>query len=187
MAATVTIRRWTGTAAAPVKTDVTAIVSRYSTSDNHYTSGTTNPIPVPSTGTNYSYWVSYRLSIDVTPVTTVNNLKFYTDGASSSPAGVTWLCQSANVGADAGYREATGTIGTTGLVLDATNHTGLTAAPVDPFTFTAASPKTLTGTMSNPTTGDVGDFVVVQMGVASTVASTGAVTAETFSFVFDET
>lgn len=187
MAATVTIRRWTGASGAETKTDVTSINSRYMTSDTHATGGTANPIPVPAASSNYSYWVSYRLSVDVTPTTELNNIKFYTDGTSSSPTGVTWLMQKANVGADDGYRQATGTEGTTGDLLNLTNHTGLTDVPVDPFGYDSGAPLTLSGSITNPDTGDVGDFVVVQLVVASTTTTTGAVTAETFSFVYDET
>ena len=186
MAATVTIRSWTGTAGAPTKTDVTSATKRLVTEDAHYSGGTTNPIPVPAAGSNYSFWPSYRLSADTTPTTQINNLRFYSDGTSSSPSGVTWLAQTANITPDAGYRQASGTVGTTGLALNTTNHTGLTAAPVDPFAWTSGSPKTMAGSISNPSTGDFGDFMVMQLVVASTTAATGAITAEQFTVVYDE-
>jgi hypothetical protein len=189
MAATVLIREANG--GTPVLTDVTAVNTRYNTSDVYAASGTSNTVPIPATGSNYSFWKHHRLDATVTPTTAINNVKWYTDGANSSPAGVTWLAQTANVGALAGYRQAglvgVEVIGTTGAELTTANHTGLTAAPVDPFTFTSGSPLALTGSISNPSTGPFADYVVTQMVVASTTTTTGAITAEQGTFAYDET
>ena len=88
MAATVTIRRWTGASGSPVKTDITGGTTRASTSDSP-TPGTSNPIPIPGSGTKYSYWVSTRLSADTTPTGTINNIRWYADGANNFGTGVT--------------------------------------------------------------------------------------------------
>lgn len=179
MAATVTIRRLTG--AGPTSTDITGINTRANAEDAHSTAGTTNPIQIPAAGTNYSYWVTTQLSVDVTPAGTINNIKWYTDGANGFGTGVTL-----KVGQATSYVQATGTPGTTGTQLTTGNHAGLTGAPVDGFTYTSASPLAVTGTMSNPSTGALGNRVVYQIEVASTAAP-GATPAETFTWKYDET
>ncbi len=107
MAATVTIRRLTG--AGPTSTDVTSINTRANAEDAHSTAGTTNPIQIPAAGTNYSYWVVTQLSADTSPSGTINNVKWYTDGANGFGTGVTAKGNTAT-----GYVQATGTPGTTG-------------------------------------------------------------------------
>ena len=180
MAATVTIRRWTGSSGGPTKTDITSANTRASTSDAA-SPGTSDPIPVPGAGTNYSYWVSTRLSVDVAPSGTINNLKWYTnDGVNSFGTGVT--CKGQN---STSYVQATGTQGTTGTQLTTGNHAGLSGAPVDVFTFTSGSPKSLAGTIT-ASTGDLGDFFVYQIEVGTT-AGPGTTPTETFVFKYDET
>lgn len=178
MAATVTIRRLTG-AGPTVSASRTAM--RASTSDNDYTTETTNPIPIPGAGTNYSYWVSERLNADTSPSGTIDNLRWYTDGANGYGTGVTAKGQEAT-----SYVQATGTAGTTGTQLTTGNHAGITGAPVDIFGLTSGSPKSLAGSVSNPTTGQFGSRFVWQIEVGTT-AGAGTLTAETFTWKYDET
>jgi len=84
------------------------------------------------------------------------------------------------------YVQATGTPGTTGTQLTTMDHSGLTAEPVDVFTHTSESPKSLNGSISNPDTGDFGDFFVYQIEVGAS-AMPGATGQETFTFQYDET
>ena len=49
MAATVTIRRWTGASGGPTKTDITSSNTRMSTADDP-NPGTSNPVPIPGAG-----------------------------------------------------------------------------------------------------------------------------------------
>lgn len=181
MAATVTIRRWTGAVGSPSKTDITGINTRANAEDAHSTAGTANPIQIPNSGTNYSYWVSTRLSADTTPSGTIDNLRWYSDGSNNFGTGVTCKGNTAD-----GYKQATGTAGVTGNQLTTGNHTDLAAAPVDVFTHTEASPKALTGSISNPNTGDFGDFFIYQIEVGAT-AEPGPTAQETFTFKYDET
>jgi flavin reductase (DIM6/NTAB) family NADH-FMN oxidoreductase RutF len=97
---------------------------------------------------------------------------------------VTVLGQAANVSTDAGYRQATGTVGTTGTQLTTGNHSGLTGAPVSIFTFTSASPKSLVG--STNTTGVFGDHFVFQVGCDSTTVPASPAPANTIVFRYDE-
>jgi hypothetical protein len=184
MPATVLIRRKTG--AGPTSTDITSINTRANAEDAHTTAGVANSIRIPAAGTNYSFWVTTRLDVTVTPAGTIDNLRWFTDGSNNFGTGVTCKGAKASTGANAGYRQATGTVGTTGDILNGTNHTGLDEATADVFGFTSGSPKSLTGTISNPTTGQFGDHWVYQIEVAST-ASPGATAAETFTWRYDET
>lgn len=185
MAATVQIVRKTG-AAPGTATDITGINTRANAEDAHSTAGTSNPIRIPAAGTNYSFWVTTRLNVTVTPTGTIDNLRWFTDGINNFGTGVTCKGAKASTGVDAGYRQATGTAGTTGTQLTQANHSGLDEAPADIFTFTSASPKSLTGSISNPTTGQFGDHWVYQTEVGTT-ASPGATGQETFTWRYDET
>jgi len=179
MAATVTIRRWTGSAGGPTKTDITSINTRANAEDAHSTAGTTNSILIPSVGTNYSYWVSTRLSVDSITAGTVDNIKWYTDGTNNFGTGVTCIGQSATT-----YVQATGTPGQTGTQLTTGNHAGLDTTPSDVFSFTSASPLSVTG--SATTTGDLGHLLIYQM-VVDTTAASGATASETFTWKYDDT
>jgi hypothetical protein len=179
MAATVTIRRWTGSSGSPTKTNITSINTRANAEDTHTTAGTTNSILIPAAGSNYSYWVSTRLSIDAITAGTVDNLKWYTDSTNNFGTGVTCIGNDADT-----YVQATGTPGQTGIELTVVNHTGLTAAPVDVFTFVVGTPKSVTG--SGSSVGDVGDQFVYQIVVGTTAAS-GATAQETFTWKYDDT
>lgn len=183
MAATVIINRWTGSTGSPTKTAITGGNTVANASDAHQSvaAGSSNPIRVPTSGTNYSYWVTTRLSASSSPSGTINNLRWYTDGANNFGTGVTCKGQSAT-----SYVQATGTAGTTGTQLTTGNHAGLSGSPVDVFTYTSGSPKSLTGSISNPSTGDFGDFFVYQIEVGTT-AGPGVTNQETFTWVYDET
>lgn len=183
MAATIIIYRWTGSSGAPTKTNITNINTVANAADSHQAtaSGSSNPITIPSVGTNYSYWVSTRLNCTVTPSGTVNNLRWYTDGSNTFGTGVGCNAQDASA-----YVQATGTAGTTGIQLTTGNHSGLSGSPVDAFSFTSGSPKSVTGSITNPSTGDFGNFMVYQLTVGTT-ASPGATGSETFTWLYDET
>ena len=179
MAATVYIRRWTGDGGGPTKTNITSTNTRANAEDGHSIAGTTNSILVPVVGFNYSYWVATRLSVEAITGGTVDNLRWYTDGTNNFGTGVTCKSNTAS-----NYTQATGTPGQTGTQLATGNYSSLSGTPVDIFTFTSASPKTVTGTTS--TTGDLGDFFVYQIEVASN-AQSGATAAETFTWKYDDT
>jgi hypothetical protein len=182
MAATVVIDRLTGTGGSETETDITSSNTRASTSDAP-TPGTSDPIPIPTAGTNYSFWVTTRLETTVAPSGTIDNLRWYSDG-NSFGTGVTVSGADASTGADAGYRQATGTQGSTGTQLTTGNHTGLDATPVDVTTLTSGSPRTLGG--STTTTERFGDHFVYQFAVG-TSASAGTTAQNTFTFQYDET
>lgn len=177
MAATVLIRRLTSTG--PTLTDITSINTRANAEDAHSTAGTTNSILVPASGSNYSFWVVTRL--DVTAITggTVNNIKWYTDGTNNFGTGVTAIGNTATA-----YTQATGTTGTTGIQLTTGNYATVTT-PVDPFTFTSGSPKSVTGSTST-VSAVFADMFVYQL-VIGTTAAAGATAQETFTWQYDDT
>lgn len=185
MAATVQIVRKTGVAPG-VAANITSLNTRANADDVNSVASTTNPVRIPAAGTNYSFWVSTRLNVTVTPSGTIDNLKWFTDGTNNFGTGVTCKGAKASTGADAGYRQAVGVVGTSGTQLTMVNNTGLDAAPVDVFTFTSGSPLALTGSLSNPATGEFGDFLVYQIEVG-TLATPGPTGAESFTFRYDET
>lgn len=177
MAATVLINRLTG--AGPTFTDITGINTRANAEDAHTTAGTANSILVPAAGTNYSFWVVTQLEVTAITAGTVDNLRWYTDGANNFGTGVTCKAQNAT-----GYVQATGTTGTTGTQLTTGNYATLSGAPVDAFTFTSGSPKALTGTTT--TVQKFGDRMVYQIEVGTTALS-GATAQETFTWKYDDT
>jgi len=180
--ATVIINRITG--AVPVKSRIDNVAkTRANAFDSHTTGDTSNPIQIPAAGTNYSYWVNTQLEITANPSThTLNNIKWYTDGANNFTSGVGCNVLTASV-----YSQATGTPGTTGTELTKANYDlGAGTANndlTDAFTETSGAPKTVAGTSS--ATGDLGDLVVYQLTVASTAVS-GVTGDETFTFQYDE-
>lgn len=177
MAATIIINRLTGSG--PTTTAITSANTRLSYSDSP-SPGATDPVVVPTSGTNRSWWATTRLECTVAPSTAVNNIKWYSDGLSFG-TGITCVGNTAT-----GYTQATGSAGasTSGTTLNTTNYATLTAAPADVTTFTSVSPKSVSGSTS--TTGQFGDRFVYQLEVIST-ASPGTSSARTFTWQYDET
>jgi hypothetical protein len=185
MAANIGIVRITNTVASQVTADIAGGNTVANADDNHYSAATTsnNPVRIPATGTNYSYWVSTRLIAYTNPPGTINNIRWYTNGANNFGTGVTSLFHQATT-----YQQASGTVGTSGTQLTVTNYTSLLAAPVDPFGYN------VTGSPSFPVTGDItfgsttpaqfGNYVVYQLNVGTT-AQPGA-TSATFTWLYDE-
>lgn len=184
MTATVQIVRKTGSP--PTATDITSINTRANAYDGHSTADTTYPIRIPATSANFSYWVTTRLNIAVSPAGTINNVKWYTDGDNGLASGVTCNVALASTGTSGGYVAASGTIGLTGTQLLQATHSGLNSAPINAFSVTSTSSLALTATISNPDIGEFGDHVVYQIAVDST-ASAGATATETFTWAYDET
>lgn len=167
MAATVSVKQVVGSG--PTATSISNL--RFNTDDT-VNPGTTNPLVKPNSGTNYSYWKNVYLNADTSPSNAINNVKIYCDGA------IGWTGCTLKIGATGTYTQATGTSGVTGNVSS--------VATVDITRYTSTSPKSLTGSISNPSTGRISDYVVMQVAV-STSAVAGTLTAETLTFQYDET
>jgi len=178
MAATVLIRRLWG--AGPTATDITSGNNRASTYDDT-APGTSWPIPIPGSGSKFSYWVTTRLDATVTPAGTIDNIRWYTDGTNSYGTGVSYRVAECSY-----YIQATGTPGDTGTELTQGNHAGCLTDAVDGFTYTTGSPLAVDGSISNPSTGQFGNMVVAQIEVFA-AAGAGEITDETMTYKFDET
>lgn len=162
---------------------------RWKTNDNA-TIDSVDPVPIPAAGTNYSYWKQIYLKCDVAPDTSVDNIKFFTDGTGYG-TGITLNVAdqfpTKNNASSSGYEVATGTPGSTGNEVIA-NHAGVTSV-TDSFTFTSGSP--LAGpTISEDTNiinavGETTNYLVFQLAVIST-ATPGNKTDETLTFQYDE-
>jgi hypothetical protein len=167
MAATVNIKELNGASAG---TPTTSTSARFCTTDSA-APGTNYPLVKPSSGTNYSYIKTFYLNADTTPTGTINNIKWYTDGT------IGWTGVTISVKTSSSYTQATGTEGTTATAM---------SGGTDASTYTSASPLSVTGTLSNPSTGKISDYVLMQAAV-STSAVAGTVAAETITWRYDET
>lgn len=173
--ATIDIVRLTGSG--PTETSITSANTRWSASDDP-AAGTNNPVPIPTSGINYSYWVTTRLKSTANPDGhTINNLRWFA-ATNNAPPGLGYSGNQATA-----YDQATGTLGTTGDQLTTSNYTGLSATPVDVFTLTSASPMSITG--STTSTGQFGNRFVYQAEVDST-ATAGLQAGDTFTWRYDE-
>ena len=156
-------------------TDITDSNTRLNATDAHSTSGTTHPILIPDSGTNYSYKCSTQLGWDGTAGTgTINNIKWYTDGSNGLGDGVGMNVKSTTND----YSQAAGTEGETGDEMTDGS---------DAFGYTSASPLSVSGSATDPEDGEkIGDIVEQQVTVDST-AGAGATSSETVTFQYDST
>jgi len=166
MAATIEIRSYHG-ASPGSGTDIAGGSFRFKQADND-TADANSPIPIPGAGTNYSFIKHFRFYAATTPDNIIDTLRWYTDGANGFGTGV-----GLNAKTEAGYTDP--------IALGAADMTGGT----DAFTLTSGSPLSITGSISNPSTGAFGDYLKLQLTVAST-AGQGTIPTETVTWQYDE-
>ena len=160
---------------------------RLKTNDNA-TIDSVDVIPIPSSGTNYSYWKHIYMKCATAPSTKVDNVKFYTDGGNFGTGftlKVGTETPTKTHSSSAGYDPATGTPGTTGDVI--TDHDSVTGS-ADAFSFTSASPKTLSISETSSqidAINETTDYLVFQLEVIQT-ASPGDLADETMTIKYDE-
>ena len=178
MAADVDIKRMYGaiTGSAPTYEDVTSGTAQMGTSDE--TSPST--IPVPTAGSNYSYWVHTILYAACAPDNAVNNLQWWTDGVDSFGTGVNCLVATAST-----YVQAVGTAGSSGALLDSACHGGLEGTASDAFTYVTGARLSVAGSIG-ATTGCIGDAMVVFQLRVDDTAGAGNTADETFTWAYDE-
>ena len=166
MAAIVSIKEVNG---GENRVDTTIENLRFCTTDN-YNPGLTYPLVKPAEGqTNYSFKKTIYLNADTSPSVTINNIKFYSDGE------IGWTGVDIEVKPADDYTAPTGTEGTTGEDNEGVN--------VE--TYTSNSPLSLTGSIDNPNTGKISQYLELQ-AVISDAAEAGALTQETLIFRYDE-
>jgi len=190
MVATVNVQRITGPAGSKTYTTVTAVRLR---TDDAITADTSNPIPIPSSGYNYSYWASICLDLSGT-FTQISNIRHYSDGSIGWTFGTGGELRRGNRDSgdhgcpDASYQQASGTAGTTGYAIeDATNghayYNTQTTKTANVANDTSGSPAIIDS--STYTAAGKTKHIVLQVKVASD-ATQGTQSAETLSFKYDE-
>jgi len=150
------------------------IISNLRFSSDDVVNGT-NRVGIPTSGTDFSYWKSFYLDALTSPIGTINNIKFYTDG------GVFGNGVSVKGNTASAYTQATDN-----RELTTSSYPALAGAPVDIDDFVIGSPLVVPGSISNPSTGKISDWVVLQANVSFN-AIPNAQSAEVFYFQFDET
>jgi len=167
---------------------------RFHTADQYNPTDTTKPIPIPTSGYKYSYWVHICLDLSGT-FTKINNVRHYSDGAIGWTLGTGGELRRGN--RDSGdkgapmpteYDVATGTEGDTGDAIEhATNghgyYNGQTTPTANVANDTSASPATIDST--DHTTAEKTKAIVMQVRVASN-ATQGSQPAETLTWRYDE-
>ena len=146
-------------------TDKTSGVVRFKLADNANVD-TNDPITIPSTGTTKSYTKQLRLYCATAPDTQIDNIRAYSDGSNDFGTGI-------SVNAS--------------VVSDFSANTMEWSGGSDIFGFTSAAPLDMDQfhTSVVTATGFFGDLLKLQMQVAST-ANSGALSAETLTFSWDE-
>jgi len=163
---------------------------RFKTADDA-TIDTNNPIPIPTSGTKYSYWKQIYMKCTTAPSTKVDNVKFYTDSGGfgtgiTVKVGTETPDKHSGAGGNDNYEIATGTPGDSGNEMTA-GHAGLSGSS-DAFGYTSASPKTLTiseDSFQIDAIGEMTDYLIFQMEVISS-ASPGDLANETWTIKYDE-
>lgn len=184
-AASVIVEAWYG--AGPSYADVTSGTGaiRYKNADTPSTIDTNDPISVPDSGFNYSYWITLGLKIsNINDADEISNINFYSDGTlgwdlgtsgcinvlqkSSEPHGIT----------STQYVQAT-----SATSLD--NHTYADSVTNLYTTYTGSSDTMLVDSSTYTATDDRTYAVVIQAKVADD-APAGTQTGETLTFTYDE-
>lgn len=153
---------------------------RFKLADNN-TQDTNNPCVVPSAGTNRSFWKVIALYCTVAPDTAINNVKLYSDGA------LPWTGCTVYVGNEtpASYSQATGSGDSGNEMVANYGGGGVITGKTDLFTYTSASTKSISGSISY-VTGKITNYVVLQLDITSSAGS-GVQPAETLTWQYDET
>lgn len=177
MAADVRIYEYNG--AGPTTTNITSGNSRFCTADVSSPSPSTDyPLNKPTVGnTNYSYKKTYALYAYSLPTGTINNVRWYTDGA--YPSGWTGVTARARTSAGNSYSQATGQQGITGNVMN--------PAGTSIVSLTNASPLLVGGSVDN--TGSprkISDYVEVQAWIDSSVAAGTLANPMNINWSYDE-
>ena len=190
MPPTVNVEFWTGGSSGSPGSKTDSSNFRFRTDDSPSTIDTTNPVPIPDTGINYSFWIHTAINWSGT-YDEISNIRFYTDGSLGYALGTDGQValgnrDSGDLGCpEASYEPATGTVGTSGDDLGSTHayYSGQTTSEVDAFSFTSGSPAQID---SNTYTTDGSSYAAVIQADVDTDASAGVQTNETFTFLYDD-
>lgn len=185
MTATATVQEANG--AGPAYNNITN--ARFNTNDV-YNPGSSDPIPIPAAGFNYSYWKHICLQFTGT-FTSIDNIRHYCDGTIAWTLGTAGEVRrgdrdAGDVGCPPGsYDEATGTPGTTGDDVEThTFYAGQTSKST-PLTGDTAPEGATIDSNAYTSADDRCYFVVLQVKV-DTDATQGTKTTEQFTWKYDE-
>jgi hypothetical protein len=139
---------------------------RFKKADND-TADTNNRMPIPASGTEYSYVKHTALRATTSPTALIDTCRFYGDGA--LPTGVGVYVN------DHAYTDPTSNV-------DA----ALGSYSSNYASYTSSAKLTIAGSISNPSTGKIfTNYLQWQMGIGSTAAA-GVMTAETATYEYLE-
>lgn len=178
MAATINTRELNGVSPG-TPTTVTAV---YLQTIDKVTSDATNILMRPLAGNYYSFWKTLYLNAETSPVTEINNVRIYGPG-SFWPADDVALYVGDETPVIGNYAQSTGTEGQSGNELVA-NHPAITTK-TDFANYTSVSPKSVSGSISNPDTGQISDLVLFQ-AILGTSAEPGTLSSKTITWIYDE-
>ncbi len=174
--------------------DVTSGTLWFQFADNNSSPGDDDRIAIPGAGTNYSFWKHTYFRMSARPgAEVVNNLKFYSDGANGFGTGVDLFASDQlpahTAAADTEYEvDNHSASATSDWMDDGSNNHSICTTATSVFSLTSGSPLAVTiGEASSQmdAVAEVSAYVLLQMTVAST-ASSGALTAETLTYRYDE-
>lgn len=165
MVATVKISSYHGAAAGTV-TDVDSTTIRFKKADND-TVDANNRMPIPPSGTEYSYLKHLALRATTTPAVLIDTLRAYGDGG--LPTGVQMFLR------DNAYIDPTAQVDAA-VAGWSNNYAG----------YTSAAKLALAGSLANPATGKINtNYAQMQMGIISTAAA-GVMASETLTMEYLE-
>ncbi len=156
---------------------------RFKQEDNA-TIDTNNPVPIPTTGSNFSYWKHVYLQCGSAPDTQIDNIKFYTDGGGFGTGiflNIGSETPTKNSGSNSGYEVADTASTMSG------NHTEIINV-LNAFSFTSGSTKDVSiSEASNiiDAIGETSDYIIFQL-VVDNSASPGNLADETLTIRYDE-
>ena len=168
MAATTQIHVFHG--AGGTATDITSTEIRFKRADND-TVDALNPVPIPTSGTNYSWRKSTKLRMVTDPANQISNLRFFSSGTALGTGIVHRLLQSVSYVQGSSSDEATSIGGN-----DSVNYTSAAPLSVNSGVVLTAPAAPSYGTQ---------DYLVQQMAVDSTAAA-GTSGVRTYSLRYDE-
>ena len=165
---------------------------RFKTIDNNVIDSA-NPIPIPGSGTKYSYWKNLYLKCTQAPSVSVDNFRMYADGAgfgTDITLNIADQYPTRANGDTSGYEVATGTPNDTGDEM-VVSHAALSSS-TDFFTYTSSVPLTILNSAFISEGGNILDAVnetthyfLLQVSVGEN-ATPGPKTAETITILYDE-
>jgi hypothetical protein len=156
MAAIIQLHRLTGSV--PTPTSVFSTIVRSDDRDAPDDATITGyPVPVPGSGSNWSFWAAFRLYCAVPPVTLVNNFRLYGLGINTMGSNVTPRI------AQATAYVAAFAAGGAGAEINLTNIPSLVGSVLDFTAYTYPSPLSIAGSTS--VVGYFGNYLYMQAKV----------------------